>query len=138
MFFEDVTVVQEGVPVRSLSAVEMKEAALCAFGRERGQGVLCFAYVTNQMGQAENFEKGEANGATASFALAHAVAAQPVVGKRGRTFKDTGCSANSCTHRCYCSLPPRPSQRHPPGAAATSSRHEGSLEAGAILTVAQV
>ena len=55
-------------------AVEMAAAALYAFAAARGQPVLCFAHVTNQMGQAGDFEKGEADGATASLALAHAAA----------------------------------------------------------------
>jgi uridine phosphorylase len=55
-------------------AVEMESAALYAFAQARGKVVLCFAHVTNQMGQAGDFEKGEANGATASLALVHAVA----------------------------------------------------------------
>ena len=54
-------------------AVEMEAAALYAFAEARGKAVLCFAHVTNQMGQAGDFEKGEANGATASLALVHAV-----------------------------------------------------------------
>jgi hypothetical protein len=48
-------------------------AALYAFAEARGKAVLCFAHVTNQMGQAGDFEKGEVNGATASLALVHAV-----------------------------------------------------------------
>lgn len=55
-------------------AVEMEAAALYAFARAHGRAVLCFAHVTNQMGQAGDFEKGEANGATASLALVAAVA----------------------------------------------------------------
>lgn len=55
-------------------AVEMEAAALYAFARARARAVLCFAHVTNQMGQAGDFEKGEANGATASLDLIHAVA----------------------------------------------------------------
>lgn len=55
-------------------AVEMEAAALYAFAQARAKPVLCFAHVTNQMGQAGDFEKGEANGATASFALVQAVA----------------------------------------------------------------
>jgi hypothetical protein len=57
-----------------INSVEMEAAALYAFSRAREQPVLCFAHVTNQMGQAGDFEKGEANGATASIALVHAVA----------------------------------------------------------------
>src|SRR4029079_7933362 len=55
-------------------AVEMEAAALYAFAQARRMAVLCFAHVTNQMGQAGDFEKGEANGATASLALVHTVA----------------------------------------------------------------
>ena len=59
---------------QGILAVEMEAAALYAFARARGKAVLCFAHVTNQMGQAGDFEKGEANGATASLALVHAIA----------------------------------------------------------------
>jgi uridine phosphorylase len=55
-------------------AVEMEAAALYAFAEARRKSVLCFAHVTNQMGQTGDFEKGEANGATASLALIRAVA----------------------------------------------------------------
>ncbi len=45
-------------------AVEMEAAALYAFAKARGKKVMCFAQVTNQMGQIDgDFEKGEANGA---------------------------------------------------------------------------
>ena len=54
-------------------AVEMEAAALYAFATARGKAVLCFAHVTNQMGQAGDFEKGEANGATTSLVLIEAV-----------------------------------------------------------------
>ena len=39
-------------------AVEMEAAALYAFGEARRKSVLCFAHVTNQMGQSGDFEKG--------------------------------------------------------------------------------
>ena len=55
-------------------AVEMEAAALYAFAEARRKPVLCFAHVTNQMGESGDFEKGEANGATASLALVRAVA----------------------------------------------------------------
>lgn len=48
-----------------LLAVEMEAAALYAFARARGKPVICFAHVTNQMGQIEgDFEKGPADGTT--------------------------------------------------------------------------
>ena len=51
-------------------AVEMEAAALYAFAKARGKKVLCFAQVTNQMGQIDgDFEKGEANGAHSALAL---------------------------------------------------------------------
>ncbi len=57
-------------------AVEMEAAALYAFARARQRDVLCFAHVTNQMAQVEgDFEKGEADGATASLAVIAAAAA---------------------------------------------------------------
>jgi len=44
-------------------AVEMEAAALYTFADVRDRSVVCFAHVTNQMGQSEEeFEKGEADG----------------------------------------------------------------------------
>ncbi len=63
-----------------LLAVEMEAAALYAFSRARKGPVVCFAHLTNTMAQAEgDFEKGEADGATAALALA--VAAVTVWGR---------------------------------------------------------
>jgi uridine phosphorylase len=51
-------------------AVEMEAAALYAFAAARGRQVICFAQITNQMGQSEgDFEKGAQNGAPAALAL---------------------------------------------------------------------
>lgn len=51
-------------------AVEMEAAALYAFAKAAGKPVLCFAQVTNQMGQINvDFEKGEANGAHDALSL---------------------------------------------------------------------
>ena len=50
---------------RGLLAVEMEAAALYAFSAARNKPVVCFAHVTNQMGQVEgDFEKGHADGTT--------------------------------------------------------------------------
>ena len=55
--------------------VEMEAAALYAYGAARGRQVVCLAHVTNVMAVAgEDFDKGHQNGATASLALAAAVA----------------------------------------------------------------
>ena len=44
-------------------AVEMEAAALYALAQTRQYQIICFAHVTNQMGQSErDFEKGEASG----------------------------------------------------------------------------
>jgi uridine phosphorylase len=56
-------------------AVEMEAAALYAFAAARRQTVVCFAHVTNAMAQTEgDFEKGEADGATATLAVIAAAA----------------------------------------------------------------
>lgn len=56
-------------------AVEMEAAALYAFAEVREQPVVCFAHVTNQMGQtAEGFEKGEANGSQDALEVIDAAA----------------------------------------------------------------
>src|SRR6266581_6863923 len=48
---------------RGIVAVEMEAAALYAMASVRQKAVICFAHVTNQMGQAErDFEKGQAQG----------------------------------------------------------------------------
>ena len=55
----------ESMRRRGLLAVEMEAAALYAFARARDRPVVCFAHVTNQMGQIEgDFEKGHADGTT--------------------------------------------------------------------------
>lgn len=60
---------------KGLHAVEMEAAALYAFAHARKQPVLCFAHVTNQMGQVEgNFEKGEADGSIDALAVIVAAA----------------------------------------------------------------
>lgn len=62
---------------QGLLAVEMEAAALYAFARARGKAVVCFAYVTNQMGQVEgDFEKGDANGASDALAIVARTAAR--------------------------------------------------------------
>jgi len=59
---------------RGLLAVEMEAAGLYAFAQACGRPVLCFAHVTNQMGQAGDFEKGEADGAVDALAVLAAAA----------------------------------------------------------------
>ena len=64
----------EAARAKGILAVEMEAAALYAFARARDKAVVCFAHVTNQMGQTGDFEKGEANGAVASLSVIDAVA----------------------------------------------------------------
>ena len=48
---------------KGIMAVEMEAAALYALAQARQYQIICFAHVTNQMGQSEgDFEKGEASG----------------------------------------------------------------------------
>ena len=55
---------------RGILAVEMEAAALYAFAQARGKAVVCFAHVTNQMGQVEgDFEKGEGAGSRDALRL---------------------------------------------------------------------
>jgi len=55
---------------KDILAVEMEAAALYAFSKARRKPVLCFAHVTNQMAINEgDFEKGEADGSSASLAV---------------------------------------------------------------------
>jgi len=62
---------------KRLLAVEMEAAALYAFAAARGKPVLCFAHVTNQMGQIDgDFEKGEADGTVDAFAVLSRAAAR--------------------------------------------------------------
>lgn len=54
--------------LRGALTVEMEAAALYAFAAVGDAPVVCFAHVTNAMGQSEgDFEKGEADGTTASL-----------------------------------------------------------------------
>ena len=56
-------------------AVEMEAAALYAFARARSRPVICFAHVTNQMGNVEgDFEKGEEDGSRTALQLIGATA----------------------------------------------------------------
>jgi uridine phosphorylase len=60
----------EAMVRRGLLAVEMEAAALYAFAAARNRTVVCFAHVTNRMGQVEgDFEKGDADGTTEALAI---------------------------------------------------------------------
>jgi uridine phosphorylase len=72
--FRETSVAIEAARSQGLLAVEMEAAALYAFARARNRAVICFAHVTNQMGQTEgDFEKGEGNGAVAALQLVAAI-----------------------------------------------------------------
>ena len=65
-------------------AVEMEAAALYAFASSAHRSVICFAHVTNAMAQTEgDFEKGDADGTTATLAVvAAAIRAWSASGRR--------------------------------------------------------
>lgn len=74
--FRETTEAIAAARAHGVLAVEMEAAGLYAFARARHRDVICFAYVTNQMGQVEgDFEKGESNGATNAMALVNQVIA---------------------------------------------------------------
>jgi uridine phosphorylase len=55
---------------RGILAVEMEVAALYAFAQARAKPVVCFAHITNQMGNVEgDFEKGEDAGSRAALQI---------------------------------------------------------------------
>jgi uridine phosphorylase len=67
-------------------AVEMEAAALYSLAYARGYAVVCFAHVTNQMGQTDlDFEKGQANGATDALRVIEAAIAALVPDQSDRT-----------------------------------------------------
>jgi uridine phosphorylase len=55
---------------QGILTVEMEAAALYALAQAKGYDIVCFAHVTNQMGQTEgDFEKGEASGSQTALRL---------------------------------------------------------------------
>lgn len=73
--FRETSVAIEYAKSEGILAVEMEASALYAFAQVRQKSVICFAHVTNQMGNIEgDFEKGEANGSSDALALIAATA----------------------------------------------------------------
>lgn len=71
--FRETQAAIERAKSEGILAVEMEAAALYAFAKVRDESVVCFAHVTNQMGEAEeDFEKGEADGSVASLEVVDA------------------------------------------------------------------
>ncbi|NUS22597.1 MAG: nucleoside phosphorylase, partial [Mesorhizobium sp.] len=67
---------------QGIAAVEMEAAALYAFAAARHRDVICFAHVTNQMGQTEgDFEKGEADGTADALTVIAAVVRSMNIGE---------------------------------------------------------
>ncbi len=53
-----------------IAAVEMEAAALYALATAQDHAIICFAHITNQLGQGEaEFDKGQANGSLAMLAV---------------------------------------------------------------------
>jgi uridine phosphorylase len=60
---------------QGILGVEMEAAALYAFAEARSKAVVCFAHITNQMGNVENdFEKGAAQGSHDVLQVIHLTA----------------------------------------------------------------
>ena len=60
---------------QGILGVEMEAAALYAFAEARAKAVVCFAHITNQMGNVENdFEKGAAQGSQSALQVIHLAA----------------------------------------------------------------
>ncbi len=73
--FRETSAAIDNARSNDILAVEMEAAALYAFAEARAQSVVCFAHVTNQMGNIEgDFEKGEADGSTDALELIATVA----------------------------------------------------------------
>ena len=73
--FRETNEAVEACKAEGILAVEMEAAALYAFSRARRKPLLCFAHVTNRMGQIDgDFEKGEADGTDRSLAVISAAA----------------------------------------------------------------
>ena len=72
--FRETAATIETARSKGVLAVEMEAAALYAFAQAAEAQVLCFAHVTNRMGQAErDFEKGEADGTSDALHVLEAV-----------------------------------------------------------------
>jgi uridine phosphorylase len=68
--FRETGVAIEQAQSRGILAVEMEASALYAFAQVCHKKVICFAHITNQMGNIEcDFEKGEANGSRDALEL---------------------------------------------------------------------
>jgi uridine phosphorylase len=73
--FRETALAIEQAQAAGILAVEMEAAALYAFANARSKAVVCFAHVTNQMGNIEgDFEKGQDNGNQAILQLVAAAA----------------------------------------------------------------
>lgn len=73
--YRETEVAIETARAQDVLAVEMESAALYAFAAATDRSVVCLAHVTNAMAQNEgDFEKGEADGATASLTVIAAAA----------------------------------------------------------------
>ena len=73
--FRETAIAIEQAKSLGILAVEMEASALYAFAQACQKAVICFAHVTNQMGNIEvDFEKGEANGSRDALELIAATA----------------------------------------------------------------
>lgn len=88
----------EAARAKGVLAVEMEASALYAFATAMRKSVICFAHVTNSMAQTEgDFEKGEADGVTASLSVIAATAvAAGLAGNPPPTADDRSSTHREC------------------------------------------
>lgn len=86
--FRETAAAIEAAKAKGILVVEMEAAALYAFAKAKSKPVLCFAHVTNQMGQEGDFEKGEAHGATAALRLVASIGNNWSHGRRSLTAEE--------------------------------------------------
>lgn len=68
--FRETLAAVERARALGIAAVEMEAAALYALATAQQRDIVCFAHITNQLGQGDaEFEKGVANGSIASLAV---------------------------------------------------------------------
>ncbi len=81
--FRETSFAIEHAHTEGLLAVEMEAAALYAFAQARDKPVVCFAHVTNRMGNVEgDFEKGEDDGSTDALQVISSTAEAWLAGKK--------------------------------------------------------
>lgn len=89
--FRETATAIEQARAAGILAVEMEAAALYAFAQAKQKPVVCFAHVTNQMGNIEgDFEKGQDNGSQDALQVIAITAKMWLAATRGTENSPTG------------------------------------------------